>query len=1775
MHVFRCALFCCAAIFLCLTTANAQQKSLFDNSIVQTAEAYEAYLAGSWNTQGKDAKGWRAEGQKALKADDPRSATRAFASAAVLDKNNADTWLKLGQAYLAIETDKYGDKINFAKNAGSAGYFAFQRAKTNEVRAAALAVVAQSLTAREQWKPALQLYKASLALVADETIQAEYDQVFNEHGFRMLDYTSDNESASPRVCIQFSDTLAKGRTDFANFVTVNSERPASVRVNGQQLCVEELLHGKRYDIRVRSGIASTDGDLLPKPVELTVYIRDRKPSVRFTAKNYVLPRTGQQGIPIVSVNTKAVKATIYRIGDRRLANEVLDGDFAKQLEFYQISELASTKGEKLWSGQMSVSAKLNEEATTAFPVDQLLPDLKPGLYIMTANAAEEDASASKESSEDYATKATQWFVVSDLGLTAFSGADGVTASIRSLATAAPMAGVEVRLVARNNEVLGTAKSDEDGFARFDAALARGTGGVAPALVVARTDQDYGFLDLTKQAFDLSDRGVAGRIAPQKLDAFVFTERGVYRSGETVRVTALLRDNAANAAPNVPLILKVMRPDGVEDRKETLPDQGNGGRVFNLALAQTAMTGTWRIAAYVDPKGRSLYERTFLVEDYVPERLEMKLKAAAPVISRAAPGAIQLTGRYLYGAPASNLGLEGEVVISAVRELPQFPGFQMGQQDEAFANVRKDLDELPTTDQTGAATVSVPLPEIGQTSRPLKADVTLRLRETSGRALADRLGLAVNTGKSFVGVKPLFDGSVPDGTTAAFEVISIAADGKQAALTNLKWEVQRIESRFQYYQRNGRWSYEQINYETRVGSGTLATKADGAVRIEVPATPGQYRLDIVSPTADGPATSLTFYAGYYASDASDVPELLDLALDKPAYLPGDTVTVRILPRMAGKALVSIVSDRVLATKLIDVDASGGSASFTMDASWGPGAYAMAQVYRPLDSAAKRMPSRALGIKWVPLDTKPRSLSVAFETPQTVRPGGPVKLVAAVNGLSAGEKANLVVSGVDVGILNLTRFKTPQPGSYFLGQRQLGLEIRDIYGKLIDGMQGVRGTIRSGGDGGGLALGARPSAEKPLAVFSGLVETDAQGKATVSFDLPPFNGTMRLAAQAWTADRIGHGEQDVIVRDTVVAQATLPKFLVLGDTSRLHLDLENVEAPEGAYRLSAVAEGGLKLTGPADRSITLDRNKRVTATLPLQGAAVGEGKLSFVLSGPGNTNIQRDYTLTIDAPAPDVKRRVGQTLASNATPLRVDASAIKDLVPSTAQVSVAASRTAGLDVPGLLLSLDRYPYGCAEQTTSRALPLLYYNEVAAKARIGRFADAKPAIEKAIARLYEMQSSSGGFSLWGGGGYDPWLTAYIADFFVRAREKGFTVRDLSYDLALERLKNAVNNAKEFESGGEDLAYSLYVLARAGRGVLGDLRYYADTKINAFSTPLAKAQLGAALAMLGDKERAERAFQAAVAALNVPPPATPLPARNDYGTELRDSAAVLALIGESGVASGSISKAAATVSALRSRQRDTTTQESLWLLLAARTLEAQNKSVALDVNGKPVAGAFQTVLSGNDIANGSVRILNAASTSPAGGASDSLVPSDAFNRDGLQIANRGQDAVQASVLVTGDGVQPEAAAESGFKIVRKVYAPDGRELDFDRVKQNDRIVVVLKAKEIDPKLGQIVVEDRLPAGFDIENPALLRGSDLKAFSWLPSTYSPTFTAFRDDRFVAAFTLSDTGRKTPAELTMAYVMRAVTPGTYTHSGAKVEDMYRADRFARTAGSKVEVVAAQ
>jgi uncharacterized protein YfaS (alpha-2-macroglobulin family) len=1209
----------------------------------------------------------------------------------------------------------------------------------------------------------------------------------------------------------------------------------------------------------------------------------------------------------------------------------------------------------------------------------------------------------------------------------------------------------------------------------------------------------------------------------------------------VQVTTLLRDGQGIAALDVPLTLVIERPDGVEYRRSVVPDQGVGGRSLAVTLVSSAPTGTWRVRAFADPKRPPVGEATFMVEDYVPDRLEFELASKAKGVSKTNAAEITVDGRYLYGAPAAKLELEGEVVVSLASERPGFAGYQFGLTDEDVETVRQPLDNLPDTDENGKARLALTLEKQPATTRPLEAQVLIRMAEPGGRAVERKLTLPVIPGGPMIGIKPLFSGrSLGEGENASFDVVLASPDGTSLAGNGLRYELLKVETKYQWYRRDGAWDFEPTKSTKRVADGQIDVAVDKPARVSVPVQWGRYRLEVSTADRNGPATSIDFDAGWYAEASADTPDLLEIALDKPEYAAGENMTVAVTARTAGKVTLHVIGDRLASTVTQDVTAGTARLRLRVGNDWGSGAYVVATLRRPLDARAERMPGRAIGVQWFSINRKARTLALDMPLPTLLRPNSALRIPVKVGGLAPGEDARIVVAAVDVGILNLTNYKPPAPDDYYLGQRRLTADIRDLYGQLIDGMQGTRGQIRTGGDAGAAELQGSPPTQKPLALYSGIVTVKPDGTAEVVFDIPDFAGTARVMAVAWSKDKVGRAVGDVIIRDPVVLTATLPRFLLNGDRGAMHLDLDNVAGEAGDYRLEMKSEGVNVVGNAAPQTLKLNAKQRSSVTVPLSAAAAGSAAVTVRVSGPGGFALERSYALAVRPATQILARRTVKPLAKGES-LVLSNDLFADLVPGSGSVALSVGVSTALDAAALLAALDRYPFGCSEQIASRALPLLYVNDLATSAQLALDTSVDQRIRDSIERLLARQGSNGSFGLWSAGGDDVWLDSYVTDFLTRARERGFAVPDIGFKLALDRLRNFVGNAEDpTKDGGRNLAYALYVLARNGAAPVGDLRYFADTKLDAIATPIAKAQIAAALGMLGDRARAERVYAAALAAL-APRPVLDY-GRSDYGSVLRDAAALVTLASEGAAPRATITGAVERVEAARGLAPYTSTQENAWMVLAARALVKDAQTVALDVGGEKTQGALNRTLRPAELAQP------------------------------VKVTNAGDGPVQAVVTVSGAPVVPEPAAENGFKIERKYYTLAGKPADPAKAKQNDRFAVVLKITEPQPQFGRLIVADYLPAGFEIDNPRLVSSGDTGTLAWIEDAQEPVNSEFRDDRFSAAFQ-----RKSgdPSVFTVAYVVRAVSPGRYVHPQAYVEDMYRPDRFGRTVTGTVEVTAAK
>ncbi|MGR3379143.1 alpha-2-macroglobulin family protein [Salipiger abyssi] len=1685
-----------------------------DEARAEAAALGMRHAGGKWSVQALLDAARDAEAQGNL------SAALNWTGAALAQSDAADLWLDYGRLALAQATARNSNNRSaLTRRAALAAVNGYLRAGPAPQRATAMLQLSQALEEAGRGRLMIPALRLAQSFAPRDDIDRALDRAIAQYGFRIVEHTVEADSAAPRICAEFSEPLIRAGQDYTQYVRLPDPKLA-VTSDDRRVCVTGVAHGERYALTFRAGLPSAEGEALLRDVPITAYVRDRAPSVSFPGRAYVLPKSADAGLPVETVNLSELDLTLRRISDRNLIRAIQDSYFGRPLSRWQEQRFAEELAEEIWTGKGEVENRLNADITTRLPMGEVVGDLPAGIYALSASVPGAE--------RDDTSGATQWFVLSDIGLTTLAGSDGLTVFARALSDAAPLEGLEVTLLSRANRPLGTVTTDAQGVAQFPAGLTRGTGGAAPALVTAaRGEEDIAFLSLTDPAFDLSDRGVEGREPGGPLDAFLTTDRGAYRAGETIHATALLRDRQVQAVGDVPLTAVLTRPDGVEHTRLVSADGVDGGHVFTLPLAPSVPRGTWRLALFADPEAPALVSQTLLVEDFVPERIDVDFALPEAPIRRDAPPMLDVEARYLFGAPGADLPVEGELTLSPKTTLDALPGYRFGRHDEGANPQTRSFPADLRTDAQGLAQLALPLPD-AVTGQPQEARVTLRVSEGSGRPVERTITRPMAPAGPMIGIRPEFDGTLPEGGEASFLLQAVGPDLTPVPM-EVEWRINRVTTRYQWYQLYGNWNWEPVATRTTVTSGSATLGAE-PLRVAAGLDWGEYEL-VVERTGGGyVGSSVGFSAGWYAAaGALDTPDTLELSLDKPAYAPGETAHLRIVPRYAGKALVTVLADRVIAMRAVEVPEGETVIDLPVTEEWGAGAYVTAQVIRPMDVAAGQNPARSLGLAHAGIDPGARQLDVRFDAPEESAPRGPLTAAVTVEGVAEGETAHVTVAAVDLGILNLTGFDSPDPSAHYFGQRRLGVEIRDIYGRLIDGMNGAMGTIRSGGDAGAsLRMQSPPPTEELVALFSGPVTVGPDGRAEVRFDMPDFNGTVRLMAVAWSDTAVGQAEQDVLVRDPVVMTASLPRFLAPGDSTRMLLEITHATGATGEMGLEIGATGLTLDAGAVPASVMLGEGETQRLSVPITAGNPGDHALTLALITPDGKRLTKTLALGIRANDPSVGR-TRRILLDPGQSFTLDGGALTGLRRDGAEVIVSAGPLARFDAPGLLASLDRYPYGCTEQVTSQALPLLYMSAVTEPLGLGGKAQIDRRVSQAITKLLTRQAANGAFGLWQAGSGDFWLDAYVSDFLTRARAEGQEVPETALNAALDNLRNRIAYAPDFEEGGEDIAYALMVLAREGQAAISDLRYYADQRADAFATPLAQAQLGAALASYGDQTRADRMFAKAAARLAGQGNDGQL-WRADYGSALRDAAGVLSL---AATARSAAVDREALVTRIAATQRPMSTQEQAWALLAAHALVDDPTAVGIAVDGTPVSGPFLRRIAG-----------------------EALEP--------MQIANTGSGPTPLTLTALG---VPEGGTEAGgygYSLSREYFSMEGAPLSGP-VQQGDRLVAVLTIRPAEDTNARLMIDDPLPAGFEIDNPNLIRAGDIRGLDWLEPAETQ-HAEFRSDRFLAA--VDQNGN---APIRLAYIVRAVSPGSFHHPAALVEDMYRPEYRATTASGSMEI----
>ncbi len=1584
--------------------------------------------------------------------------------------------------------------------------------------------------------------------VSGEPIKAERNE---NKAFAVARAYPDEDEETLSIALEFTRPLV-GTQDFDKLIVFSTPTAQKsgwkLDDSGKILRYPFVTANTEYTLKISGDLTASDGSVLGREVEQKVYTGALEPAVGFASQGSVLPARESRGLPIVSINVPEVDVEFLRVREKSLPQFFreyqragrrsgwdLDNDYGDNAP---ISKLA----EPVFTNRFAIDGKPNERVVTYLPIQDIEEVQEPGLYF----AVMKRTGMFRDQFD------TTFFTVSDIGLHIRAYKDKLFVHTASLQDGSSISGVELRVLDAKGEDALKGQTDRNGNAMLAYKLD------AQHVLIARRGSDVSMLPFNQPALDLSEFAVSGR-EPAWFDVFAWSGRDLYRPGETVRISALLRDNDGKPVPTKgkkaqPLFVRLNQPNGKPFVESRIEAGAQGYYSFEKLIPAEAPTGLWQVEFRTDPASAEAVQGMNLrIEEFLPERMKLDLAVADPVLKPGQPFKLQATGAYLYGAPAAGNRFAAKMTVAVEQKpLDSLPGYFFGDPTIVLPKEARDVVD-DALDEEGKLSQNIALPDEAKPVTPIAAVVSGSLFETGGRSVNRTIKQVLWPADALVGVRPLFDdkeGADSD-SNARFELLRVGADGKPRPAKGLKLTLIREHRDYHWnYDNDEGWDYDFTRRFETVETRTIDAGA-AAARFEFPVEWGEYRVDVLDP-ATGLTMRYPFSAGWSWNDENrglDArPDKVKLALDKTAYKTGDTMKVTVTPPHPGKGLLMVEGDdRMIYVQEIDAK-PGSSFEIPVTKDWERhDLYVTALVFRGGSASSKITPARAVGVAHVPIDRTARRVDVGLVVPKQMRPEQTMQATVAVPQM-AGQEAFVTVSAVDVGILNITRFAVPDANKHFFAQRRLGVDAYDVYGRVIESLEGDVARIRFGGD---MALQPLAQARRPTSkvqtvdLFSGPVKLDAKGNALIPLKVPDFNGTLRVSVLAYSAERYGNKDAEVVVRAPIVAEASYPRVLAPGDRSVVTLDLTNFTGKPGDFDVKIEGIGPLSI-GEGGRKVKLGTGGKTTLTFPLS-ANEGYTTAQVRVRVDGNGfKVDRKFDVPVRPAWPSVVRVKTQVLSDTA-PIALDTAFAEGLMPSSVTAQMTVSALPPIPFASAVQGMLEYPYGCAEQTTSKGYAALVMDAETAKMLDAKGLDPakrRARMEGAFGRLVSMQTSNGHFSMWGDDGYvNPGLTPYIVEFLLDAREAGFQVPDAMLQKALQRLnEDLLSGGNEFYGYEQrehlKFAYQVhagYALARVNRAPLGTLRGLYDNERKKALTGLPMVHLGLALSLQGDKTRGNKAIAAGFAFKN-----GQRGYLGDYSSPLRDTALMIALTHERGLSKPDYD---ASVLALSKELELRRSERWFWL--------STQEQVALARLGKALLADQKKLLSGTWRMGDTT--LPAEERRMHGKRADYAMLSKGF-----RFEPQGAPPLYASLEIAGVPRTAPPADKSVIGIERTWYTTDGKPWTPKPIAEGEALIVAVKITA-DQNMPDALLTDLLPAGLEIENfnlsdskqwaDVVVDGIDITDRS---SAATVMHEEYRDDRFVAAVKLS-----AGQSARVFYLVRAVTPGTYTVPPSLVEDMYR------------------
>ena len=1575
------------------------------------------------------------------------------------------------------------------------------------------------------------------------------------------------------------------------FIAGNTSETVNVDGNKLRLYPDADLREKgAMNIHLNQGIRSKSGLNLKEAVVRQVVANEQKPNVRFIGKGVIIPQSTQLSVPFQAIYLRGVTVSVIKILEQNIGQFLQSNNLDESGELMRVGRLIARKTIFLDEEGLDLSRwntfavdlkRLIEPEPGAIYRLELSFDRPLSVYPCgndTVVLSKEQILASdeirfKEESarfdeggyyyyRQYDWSDYNWEKRSDpcsdsyyfnkvegknvlatnLGLVAMLGQDNdMTVLVHNIQNTEPERGVTVTAYNYQHQALASGTTNDKGQVRLDLSSGR------PFYLIASQGTQRSYLRVDNgSALSLSSFDVSGEVVQKGIKGFIYGERGVWRPGDTLHLGFMLNDRAKQLPAEHPVVMELYNPLGQMYARKTQTRGELGLYVFDFVTEADAPTGAWNVKAQV---GGVSFSKRLRIESIKPNRLKIALSMPEKTLLRGEPMDARLHVEWLQGAIARNLKYDIQgTFIATPTTFEGYKGFYFDDPSRVF-NTEESKLISGVTNERGDATVQARF-ELGSTAPGmLLANLVTRVYEESGDFSIDADRMLYSPYRRYAGIKsPQKDKEqLNTGTNYTYEVASVDYLGKPQANTELDVKVYKVYWHWWWDSNSsGLANYVSDSYNKPVKTFAVRTDGDGrgTFQLSFPDKEwGTYFISVKDKESKHSTGVMSYFdwpynEGRRNTDGSESATMLSFKTDKDSYTPGEKMVVTFPSTKGSRAIISIENGvRVLSLTELTCEDKQTTVRLDVTKDMQPNAYVYITLLQPHGITKNDLPIRLYGV--VPFTvTSPEShLTPVIQSPAELKPDASYTISVSEKN---GKEMAYTLAIVDEGLLDLTRFRTPEPWKAFNAREALGVNTWDLYNYVVGAYGGrIEQLFSIGGDD---ALNKGPKAIvnrfKPVVRFDGPFLLKKGKTARHTYQMPNYNGRVKIMVVAGNGEAYGHADKSVMVRKPVMLLGTLPRVIGVGEEMVVPATVFATEDGVGAVNVSIACSSNMEVVGEATRSLSFERKGDQQASFRIRVKKnPGIGKVTITATGKGDKSVYETELEIRTVRRPQVKVTAATLEAGKSWKETVAMPG----ATGTNQLTLEVSDIAPVNVSSRLSYLLGYPHGCLEQITSKGFPQLYISSFT-DLPLQQAKSTEEAVKEVIRRLRSYQTVDGAFAYWPGGtSSNGWGTVYATHFLLEASKKGYLVPEAMKQSVLNNLRRVARNWKPVTSYYKDSeeatqAYRLYVLALAGSPEMGAMNRLKEMKD---LTSMSRWSLASAYALVGREDVAQDLISKTTAL-----PSGYSEYDETFGSDVRDQSIQLMTL------------------CLLDKGKE-----------AATLVEELSKQLSSDDWLSTQSTAFALVALSDYLAK--YRVDGAMDFTYACGGKDGQVKTDkniwsetlldkAGTSASVELKNTGKSTLFARIITEGIPEQGEEKAyANGVSLAVSYVDLNGSPVNVAQLEQGTNFSAVVTVKNPSARgYNNLVLSEIFPAGWEILNTRFLNESVTDSLS-----AGVNYQDIRDDRVYSYIDRLPAG----SQVTVKINLCAVYPGRFYLPPVYCEAMYDYLIRANTAGQEVTV----